>query len=297
MRITGQPARELVTVPVLRRIGACRQSETVLIAYFAYMAMLAIAFPVPPSRRLFAAIVPLSLLALAWAETRKSRPWSRVTRDWAPLGFVLLGYWQLDWFTAPPLTRLHETLVRWDRIILENWGLRQAVEAFGPLIPWTLELCYLLLYTIPPICVASLYLLRRRARVEQFLATFLLGAFTAYALLPHFPSVSPYIAFSHSDLPGIYTSIRGVNLFVLSNLDIATSVFPSGHVAVAFSAGFGLLAALPERKWLSSLVFLAAALVFVATVYGRYHYAADGVASILISIAAWRVSTIYDRRS
>ncbi len=297
MSTVGQPARELAAVPFGRRIGACRLSETVLIAYFTYMAMLAFAYSLPPSRRLMAAFIPMALFVLAWVETRYTRLWSSVARDWAPLGLVLLGYWQIDWFAAPPLIRLQELLVRWDRIILENWGLRQAVEGLGPLIPGTLELCYLLLYSIPPLCVAALYLYRRRVRVERFLTTFLLGSFTTYALLPHFPSFSPYIAFPDADLPGIWTSIRGVNLFVLSKLDISTSVFPSGHVAVAFSAGFGLMRALPERRWLSAAVLLMATLVFLATIYCRYHYAADGAASILISVAAWRVSRLYDRRS
>ena len=41
--------------------------------------------------------------------------------------------------------------------------------------------------------------------------------------------------------------------------------------------------------WANSLPLMEA-LVFMATIYGRYHYAADGLASIVLSVGAWRLS-------
>ena len=54
-------------------------------------------------------------------------------------------------------------------------------------------------------------------------------------------------------------------------------MFPSGHVAVAFSSAFGMLRALPEVRWAGIGLTVYASLVFLATIYGRYHYAGDGV--------------------
>ena len=88
---------------------------------------------------------------------------------------------------------------------------------------------------------------------------------------------------------------RAINIWLFEHCDISTSVFPSGHVAVAFSSAFGLLRAMPERRWLSSSVFAIAIIVVVATVYCRYHYAVDGLASIGISIFAWFSTAAMDR--
>ena len=117
--------------------------------------------------------------------------------------------------------------------------------------------------------------------------TFALGTLLAYALLPYFPVESPRIVFAGQDLPNVGTIWHTVNVWILDRLDISTSVFPSGHVAVAFSSAFGMKRALPERPEFFIGFLFAAVLVFLATIYGRYHYAADGVASIVISLATW----------
>jgi hypothetical protein len=38
--------------------------------------------------------------------------------------------------------------------------------------------------------------------------------------------------------------------------------------------------------------FAVAFIVYVSTVYGRYHYAVDGLASIVITAIAWRIATL-----
>ena len=97
------------------------------------------------------------------------------------------------------------------------------------------------------------------------------------------------------DLPEHMSVFRAINMWLLERCDISTSVFPSGHVAVAFSCAFGLLRALPEERWAYFSAFIAAFIVFTATIYCRYHYAADGLASILITGAGWRVTEALDR--
>ena len=51
-----------------------------------------------------------------------------------------------------------------------------------------------------------------------------------------------------------------------------------------------MLSAVRRRRklWLSA--FVAAFGVFTATIYGRYHYAVDGLASICIVTAVWLVA-------
>lgn len=126
--------------------------------------------------------------------------------------------------------------------------------------------------------------------MHRYLYTMLLGTLTVYALLPLLPVHGPHVVYPLADLPNVRGLGRGINVWILDHMDISTSVFPSGHVAVAFSSGLGMLAAVRERPWIWGGVMAAAVVVYVATVYCRYHYAVDGLASIAVVMAAWAVS-------
>ena len=52
--------------------------------------------------------------------------------------------------------------IQWDHLLLSEWHGRSMIESFGSLIPFWLELCYLLVYGIGFFCVALLYLQHRR---------------------------------------------------------------------------------------------------------------------------------------
>ena len=64
-------------------------------------------------------------------------------------------------------------------------------------------------------------------------------------------------------------------------------------LALALSAALGLFHALRERAPVWGLAFLFAFLVYVATIYGRYHYAVDGLASIFIVLAVWKTRGLW----
>jgi membrane-associated phospholipid phosphatase len=106
----------------------------------------------------------------------------------------------------------------------------------------------------------------------------------AYALFPYFPSDPPRVAFSGSDMPHVSTVLRELNLWLVRDYGIHSSVFPSAHVSSAFSAAWALLAHLPERRRIGRGMLVYALSVALATVYGRYHYAADVVAGMAVSL-------------
>lgn len=225
---------------------------------------------------------------LARADARAAgKSWS-VVRDWLPAPLLLIAYWSADWVPHGPGQRsLEHALIGWDRIVLNDWGVRAAVERLGPLLPTILELAYLVVYAVPPLAIAYFYLRRERRRLEDFLFPFLLGTLTTYALLPYFPSEGPRVVFAGADLPAYETVFHRLNLWILDTGDIRSSVFPSGHVTVAFSAAFAMLLALPDRRRVGWILMVIGVLVLVDTVYGRYHYAADGLAGLTISAAAF----------
>ena len=266
-----------------------RSAEWLLAIYFGYVAAIAPRFPIQPQTVwrpfLVELLVCALFLALAYGETCEHAELFSILRDWVPVALLLLAYREMDWFSSMPHSfDLELRWVEWDRTILHRWALQRAIEALGYLGPAMLELCYALVYAIAPFLVAVLYFQHRRERVNGALFLYLLGTLLAYALFPYFPSDPPRVAFGGTDMPNVITALRELNLWVVGNYGIHSSVFPSAHVSSAFSAAWALFAFLPERKRYGWGMLVYAASVAVATVYGRYHYAADAGAGMAISL-------------
>ena len=96
--------------------------------------------------------------------------------------------------------------------------------------------------------------------------------------------------------PAYLTIFRRFNLWTLAGGGIHTGVFPSAHVAGAFAAAFGMRRAAPRLRWVHALLFTLAALIALATVYGRYHYVADAIAGLFTATAALALSHFMDRK-
>jgi membrane-associated phospholipid phosphatase len=272
-------------------IQALRSSEWLLIVYFGYVALISPAFPFQPRVALlpFALVILVSALfvVLAYAEPHGHRGFFSITRDWVPVALTLVAYREMDWF-SPAARDYHLELkwVEWDRILLYRAGLQHAIESLGVLVPAYLELCYLLVYAVGPFAVAVMYFQDQRVRVNRAVFVYLLGTLLSYALFPYFPSDPPRVVFDGLDMPHVVTALRRLNLWIVGGYGIHSSVFPSAHVSSAFSAAWALLAYLPERRRFGWLMLIYAMSVAVATVYGRYHYAADVLAGFAVSLAA-----------
>ena len=234
-----------------------------------------------------ACLIPAGLFSIAQADRGRAHRALSILRDWLPAVLVLVAYWSVDWAPKAHLNyNLEQALIEWDRMLLNDWGLRAGIERFGVVVPFVLESAYLALYAVLPLVIAAFYVGHERERLDDFLFPFLVGTLMTYALLPHFPSEGPRFVFPGQDLPTIDTMIRRVNIWVLDHGDIRTSVFPSGHVAVGFSAAFAMWLAVPARRGLGWTLLAGAVVVWITTIYGRYHYAADGLASLVVTGAS-----------
>jgi membrane-associated phospholipid phosphatase len=112
----------------------------------------------------------------------------------------------------------------------------------------------------------------------------LLALFWCYLLFPLFPSTPPRSFFHDLPGPAARPLFRKTNFWILEQYGIQSSVFPSGHVAAVTATALTLRSYLPR----AGLAFLtAAASIAAATVYGRYHYAADALAGATIGFAAF----------
>lgn len=257
-----------------------RSSERIAILYFIYVALIAPFYIQQPWRTSIVAVA----VALGFWSTHFGRP---ILRDLIPLGAVLTAYREMNWFSSTPHDHhLERAWVQWDRLLLDQWHLRAIIESAGHVFPEFLEFCYLLVYGVAPLVVLMAILARRRHGTDRLWTAYLAGTLGAYALFPYFPSDPPRTLFPASDLPHVMTVVRQVNLYIVGGYGIHSSVFPSAHVSSAFSAAWGLLLTIPEKRWIGWSVFAYAVAVSIATVYGRYHYAVDVLAGFAVSLIA-----------
>lgn len=257
-----------------------RASERLAILYFVYVALIAPFYIDRPWRT---SVVAVGVAAGFWLTDL----WKPIARDLAPLGATLVAYREMNWFASTPHDHhLEQAWVTWDRILLDNFHLRQIIESAGAVGPAFLEFCYLLVYGIGPIVVLAAVLARSRHNTDRLWMAYLAGTLGAYALFPYFPSDPPRTLFPGSDLPHITTVLRQVNLYIVGGYGIHSSVFPSAHVSSAFSAAWGLLRTIPEKRWIGWSMAAYATLVSIATIYGRYHYGVDALAGFAVSLLA-----------
>jgi membrane-associated phospholipid phosphatase len=268
-----------------------RRSELVLIAYLIYAAIMAMVRPLhPPLLRDVVVWFNLCVIAcftlLAYAGSRRGVFFVSVARDWFPFVVLLLAYREMGWFALPHHGHaLEDVWVVWDRMVLRGGG-RVAIECLGPVLPAVLEIAYSLVYAVGPFAVAMLYIYHQRPRVDGFLAALTLGVLLCYAQFPLWPSEPPRAVFPGQDFPTYDSVFRRFNWWLLGSYGVHTSVFPSAHVAGAFSSALGIRRALPEHPWVWQFLFALAATIATATVYGRYHYLADATAGLAMALVA-----------
>jgi len=278
-----------------------RTSEFVIAAFFAYTTLLALLLPISHLMRARVVFTNAGIVAayaiLAALRRRWQTDWTVALRDILPLALMLVAYKEMGWF-APDTHNysLEHSWVVADKLLLNHYGLKPAIEFLGPLLPSVLEICYSLVYALPVFCVVMLYVNGRAHRSDELLTIYLLGLFLSYVQFPFWPSEPPRTVFAGEDLPTVLTVFRQFNLGLLRSQGIHTSVFPSAHVSGAFAGAFALFGLLEHRRWIAWGTLVYAVLVSTATVYGRYHYAADAAAGLGVAVVAYALGRLILRR-
>jgi membrane-associated phospholipid phosphatase len=275
----------------------------VLIGFFAYIATVSPFFPDRPNLHYQPVLVLAGALFLLFALARgeQARNFANAIsfiRDWLPIFLTFGAFREMEFFLPIHFDNLLEAQwIRQDRIFLDAWHVRAAIESLGKAIPYYLEICYLLVYGLAAYCVLVLYVQKQRRSVDLFFTIYLAGTLGAYALFPYFPSRPPRLVFAGLDNPGIVTWVRQLNLYILSKATIHVGVFPSAHVSSAFSAAWAMFLLFPRRKRFGWGLSIYAISVSIATIYGRYHYAADVLAGFGVSLLAAALCLIWHWRA
>ena len=102
--------------------GMVRRSESVLIAYLSYAAIVAAILPVHPPVRPLTLVLNLTIVAcyalLIHADSLRRREFLSIVRDWFPWPLMLLAYREMGWFALPRYGHpLEAQWVVWDRLV------------------------------------------------------------------------------------------------------------------------------------------------------------------------------------
>jgi membrane-associated phospholipid phosphatase len=249
--------------------------EWVVAAYFSVLTLAAWLRPVGSvSRRKAAALgsaVVLTVFAVAMTGS-----WT--LRAWAPIVYLLAGYWLPALLVTPTGEQSFEAwLVRADTD-LRRW-LPRVPEALAPL----LELAYLLCYPLVPLSFTIVWIMGDRLDVERFWLAVLLSGYACYVTLPWLVSRPPRARLHQ----GTRSALRHFNAHVLEKWSHRFNTFPSGHVAVAAAAAVGAgSVSTPAGAVIGAVV----AAIAVGAAAGGYHYVLDVILGLIVAAAAAAVA-------
>jgi membrane-associated phospholipid phosphatase len=194
-----------------------------------------------------------------------------------PPAVLLLGYWVSGLLFAAPMPRVERLLETVDRAL----GIDRLAAGAPTWIANLLEIAYVAVYPVVPFALAIHLLTSAEPDADRFWTVILVTDFICFGVLP-WVQTRPPRALRRAD--PWRSCVRAANLALLGRTSIQVNTFPSGHVAEALAAA--LLVA--DAPWpLAAAVATMAVCISVGAVLGRYHYAMDAVAGIVVALVVW----------
>jgi len=149
-----------------------------------------------------------------------------------------------------------------------------------------LELSYLGCFIFVPGGMAVLWLTGTTAYADRFWTLVLIGEFGSFGMLPWIQTRPPRDIEPRETIDDRPLAFRAINQAMVKSTSIGFNTFPSGHVAGSLAVALAVSEAVPAA---TIPMLVAAALISVSTVIGRYHYAVDAVAGVVLTLVAWAI--------
>ena len=257
------------------------------------MAVAALTLPVDRRPVAFVAAAAYGLLA-AGTGTFATSLWINLL---VPGALLLAGYWLGGLLFHTPQPWLEKWLLQTDRAIgADRWMQRLP----RPMVE-LLELSYAADYVV----VGGGAIFAATAGVEAvtyYWTLVLTSELAAFAPLPWLRSRPPRVVEAAEAAAAVHlwaalnynagvqprmSYFRRVNAAILNNASVQANTLPSGHVSGAVAAALGVAAVDPAVGW---LMMIAAILIAIAAVAGRYHYWIDCVAGAAVAALVWMAS-------
>lgn len=260
--------------------------DVLMLAFLGLTAILLLVSPLTfPEKGLYATAHFAALIAVILV--RFARPRSGSTLRCLRYAYPLLALAPL--YTAVRYLNRLVTAEYFDAPVVQ---LEQAIfgcqpsQAFHEALPWLplsefLHLAYIAYLLLIPAVLVSLFLQRREKDLALFATSILATFIPCYVIFIFFPVRGPYYYFGPLDPArlGIFSQLAH---WILDGASSAGSAFPSSHVAAATCVWLVGRRFYPRWGW---VLALAAGAIFLATVYGGFHFAIDALAGLLVGIA------------
>jgi membrane-associated phospholipid phosphatase len=281
-------------------------AEKAALTFFTYISIAAVAFNIPGRELSIILILNAVTFAalLALRRNRERAPWIDAAADMFPVLLILVAYRESGLLLTPdPTHHLDYIFIQWDRGLLHIAAVQALLRAGTPGLQHYLEFAYLLCYPLVPLGLAAIHFAAPRTSLrslaearahhaiamDDYWATVLIATLFCYAVYPFFPLTPPRVLFNDVPGPPVDPLLRHWNFWLLDHYSVQACIFPSGHVAAATAVALAVRKHAPR---LGNLFMLLAISVAFATVYGRYHYAADALAGMVVGVAAQRFSEL-----
>lgn len=264
----------------------------VVAVYFAYLAMMALASPVPPLRRARVIAICTSMVICSIFAGMPHV---------MPLIYLLVGYWLPASLVTAPDLRVERRLMQFDHAWFGDDGLARFVQTAPRFVVEYLEGAYLLCYAVPAAGYAWMLASGLEPHTDRFWTIVLMASFACYGLLPWLPSRAPRAVEIDKQTVRLKADttvsrsamsrsiVRRANLAVLGRASVQWNTFPSGHAAASFATAL----AIAPYSLAVALVFGWIALsIAIGSVVGRYHYAADAIAGAIVAVIAFAITAI-----
>ncbi len=231
----------------------------------------------------------LGLVALIWLAGRREGPRSgffNVLHDWYPV-FLMAPLFKEVEFLARRLGdwRLTAVVQQWDLALFgADWSLELSRS-----LPWValselLHFSYFAYLLLVPVIGARWYLAGRNRAFRELIFLVVLTAYASYLFFALFPVDSPFYL---QPPPG--SPFDGYPFYKLVHIvsgqgGARGGAFPSAHVSLTTVVW---LAALRNERRLAGWLLPVTLGIFLATVYGRFHYVLDVFAGWTLALLVY----------
>ncbi len=255
-----------------------RSSEWIAFAYFAYIAVAALAVNVGVARR---ARVCAASAACALGVAAGTRTPDAI-RDWLPAIDILAAYYVTGGLFVAPSPALERWLIAWDERLLGEPARRFA--HWPRVMLGMLEVVYMGCFVLVPGGYALLAAGGHAADANRYWTIVVAAELGAFAPLSVFQTRPPWVLEGKPQLAD--PAVHRVASNMVERVSIGVNTFPSGHAAGSLAVALAVLPVMPG----AGLMLLAlAGAIAVGCVIGRYHYVTDVVAGLLLAVVIWAV--------
>jgi hypothetical protein len=238
---------------------------------------------VPWPRRATVASAALSWLGFAWVSSAWGAVWWRHAAG--PVAALLGVYAAAAQLYTMPWAALERVLLEADARLARAIGWSGLARRLPRAVLEIVEFGYLFAYPLVPFGAAVVAARGRADALDHYWNVVVSAGVVCYAVLPLLPTRPPRLLVAAGPYAGRTVAVRRFNVAVLARVSSQVNTIPSGHAATACAV---LLAAATLDPRSACILGPLAVAVIMATVSGRYHFAVDTVAGVLVALAAWQ---------